>query len=89
MSTYDTFEHMHKFESVINDFDSVRILLYLDKYNPKIELIQLEKDLRIEKIQLAQLVDVMIQNHMIINEKGKLRLSNFGKMTAKNLKTLA
>ena len=83
-----SFNGIEKVDTLINDFDSIRIVLYLDKYNPNVDLNQLEKALKIERTSLAKTMDVLIRNEFVITENDKFRLSKFGKITTQNLKDL-
>ncbi|HLD83939.1 MAG TPA: hypothetical protein VI979_03755 [archaeon] len=80
---------LERIDALLNDFDSIRIVLYLDKYNPNVLLSQLEENLNIDRATIAKKMDLLIKNEFVINDKGKFKLSNFGKVTATNLKRLA
>ena len=84
-----SFNGLESMDALLNDFDSIRIVLYLDKYNPNVDLSQLEENLNIDKTLLAKTMDTLIRNDFVINNGGKFKLSQFGKITAQNLKALA
>ncbi len=86
--TYDFSERILQVENAFDDVDSIRVLLYLDEYNPNVLLEDLEKHLEIENKELRKIVTNLISAELVKKDSDTYRLSNFGKITVNNLKQL-
>ena len=79
---------IQKFDGFLDDMDYIRVLLYLDEFNPNVLLEDLSKKLEIENRKIMRIVSELIDTELVKKEDNTYQLSELGKITTKNLKNL-
>lgn len=79
---------IQKFDGFLDDVDYIRVLLYLDEYNPDVLLEDLSRNLEIDNKKTIKIVSALIETGYVKKENNMYQLSEFGKITTKNLKNL-
>ncbi len=77
-----------QFDEILDNLEGIRILLYLDSYNPEVLLQDLEKNLNIDNKDLREIITKLISLDLVIKQDNMYQLTKFGKVTVTNLKNI-
>jgi len=77
-----------KWVDSITDYDSIRILLYLRQYNPDVKMEDLEKELGMDKKNLALKIANLIDIRMVKYENDGYRLTYSGRIAVNKLMSM-
>ncbi len=79
---------MIELNRMLDDIRFIKILLYLDKYNPNVIIGELENNLSINNTDVQSIIDSLIRIGIVVSENEKFRLTDYGRMIVNNLKTI-
>jgi predicted transcriptional regulator len=81
-------DRISQMNDVFDDINSIRVLLYLDEYNPNVLLTDLEKNLGITNDSMVKIVTKLISLDLVKKENDMYHLAELGKLTVGNLKKI-